>query len=179
MTEDSFYRYFGYGANSHPDMMAAIIGRKPKGTPFVLDDYELCIQEWPDIPQDIRDTIEYFWDENFKTYCIRPKEGSRVSGMLWEITPEEHRLVAEWELHGRWYDAYDLVHFGADGAIDIKIEFMRRGEITRVVDGEKYDIFLNSPETMFRAAEEDREKFLSREREKAVFLETINPGAES
>jgi hypothetical protein len=36
-------RYFGYGANASPDMMKAIIGRKPSGFSAWLEGYELWI----------------------------------------------------------------------------------------------------------------------------------------
>lgn len=43
--------FFGFGADSEVEMIAAVIGRKPKNIgPATLYDYQLCIQGLDDIP---------------------------------------------------------------------------------------------------------------------------------
>ncbi|MEK6963733.1 MAG: gamma-glutamylcyclotransferase family protein [Nanoarchaeota archaeon] len=105
----STVRYFGYGANKNPEMMEAMVGCVPMGVPAVLEDFELCIQEWFQIPAAVRDILfRCGWDPSFKTYCARSAKGKQVNGTLWILTPEEHALVGNWEMHGQWFHSISV-----------------------------------------------------------------------
>lgn len=45
--------YFGFGANAHPHMIEAIIGREPHGEPAILQGYALAIQSLLDVPDTV------------------------------------------------------------------------------------------------------------------------------
>lgn len=96
--------YFAYGANRNPEMIEAIIGRKPKGFVYILRDYELCIQEWGDISPRVKRILEKVgWGKSFKSYSIRYARGKEVQGRIWEISKKEHKHIANWEMHNLWY----------------------------------------------------------------------------
>ena len=93
--------YFGYGANSTPEMMEAIIGRVPKGQQAVLNEYGLFLLNWDEISEKVKKILSKNWGSDFKTYCIRPKQNSKVVGTIWEITPREREIITKWEF---WYE---------------------------------------------------------------------------
>jgi hypothetical protein len=110
--------YFGYGANKDPEMIEAIIGRRPSGFAAGLADYQLCIQRWEEIPKNVQDELRGNWSEvdDFATYFIRPAAGFEVTGWAWSITDTERRRIDTWEMNdGFWYKTltvgkvYDLV----------------------------------------------------------------------
>ena len=68
--------YFGYGANRDANMLKAIIGRKPSGFPVKLEGFELCVQTWEEIPQNVRRNLEKSWNPDFRTFCIRSAKGA-------------------------------------------------------------------------------------------------------
>lgn len=96
--------YFAYGANRNPEMIKAIIGRIPVGFSYILEDYELCIQNWKDINLKAIEILKNVgWGKSFKSYSIRYAKGSEVKGRIWKITEREHKHIANWELHNIWY----------------------------------------------------------------------------
>jgi len=153
-------KYFGYGANRSQDMMTAIIGRRPNGDVATLYDHELCIQTWDEISPEVREKLVH-WDQNFRTYCIRPAKGKKVKGVVWFLTDEERELVENWELISRWYKGITVDVETPDGKyIKVETEMIDDPSIRQVVDGERYQIFLNKEEKMLEVAEKVREEFL-------------------
>ena len=130
--------YFGYGANSTSEMMKAIIGRVPHGKPATLSDYELCIQTWNEIPKNVRKILQTGWNQDFKTYCIRPKKGKEVVGTLWEITKVERKSVSRWEF---WYEKIKVSVRVGNKTIKTETEMINDPNIKVVVDGTKYEPF--------------------------------------
>ncbi|HLD05694.1 MAG TPA: gamma-glutamylcyclotransferase family protein [Candidatus Nanoarchaeia archaeon] len=132
----STVRYFGYGANKTPEMMEAMVGRVPMGVPAVLEDFELCIQEWLEIPSNVREILfRCGWDPSFKTYCARRAKGKKVNGMLWVLTPEEHALVGNWEMHGQWFEPLRVVVKDEQGtAFDVLTEIMQGHSMTPALE---------------------------------------------
>lgn len=83
MAEDKLY--FAYGSNINQEQMdyrcpdACVVG------PVVLDNYELLFRR-----------------NGYAT--IAPKEGERVHGLLWSLTPECERSLDRYEGYPRFYD---------------------------------------------------------------------------
>lgn len=157
---ERYIKYFGYGANRDPEMMAAIIGRRPRGILGTLPNYELRIQTWPEIPQRVRKLLVN-WDERFRTYCIKPKKEAGVAGVMWHITRKERKLIDHWEINGLWYESANVVVLQADGkAIRAETEVMGRLPARLRTDGLKYRTFLNPKNKMLEAARRDRKEAL-------------------
>lgn len=168
--------YAGYGANRDLEMMQAIIGDTPKvlGT-VAIKGVELCVQTQAQITDEVlttapaplspRQIIDGAWgmESGFETYAIRPKEGSEVSATLFELTPLQRALVAEWEMiEFGWYDRQTVSVEHEDGThLQAQTEgFFSNQEIDRVVDGQNYESFLADPAEMFRVAEKTRIDYL-------------------
>ena len=130
--------YFGYGANSTPEMMGAIIGRVPHGKHALLSNYELCIQRWSEIPENVRKMLQSGWSPDFKTYCIRPKKGKEIVGTLWEITKDEREIMSRWEF---WYEKIQVFVKVGNKEVKAETEMINDPNIKDVVDGKKYDPF--------------------------------------
>ncbi len=157
--------YFGYGANKDPDMIAAIIGRKPEGEPAILEGWELCIQEWTDIPEKPREIlVRAGWDEKFRSYSIRRAEREQVAGTLWELTQEEREGVADWELiEFGWYERAEVAVQTREGqTARAQTEVVDKPGIEKAADGINYETFLNRREDMLRVAESARRQYLER-----------------
>jgi len=101
--------YFGYGADSEPDLLHAITGRRPKviGT-ALLQNYELRIQELAEVttkglnPQEI---LRKAWGNDFKSYVIVAKAGAEVRGTLYRLSLHDKHLIDVWELvDAGWYE---------------------------------------------------------------------------
>lgn len=154
-------RYFGYGANKSPRMMKAIVGRRPSGILAVLQDYELIVQEWPDIPEKVREILSQSWGPDFKSYGIRPKRGSAVRGRIWYITREERDLVKEWEICPIWYEPVVVSVRTYDGrSFRAETEIINRHVGIVVKNNTDYLTFLNLPNSMFEVARRTREEYL-------------------
>jgi hypothetical protein len=150
-------RYFGYGANASEDMMQAIIGRKPTGTPALLRNYQLWIQHFKEIPPGVRKKLIH-WNKDFKTYCIRPYRNAAVKGMIWLLTREERRLVNNWEF---WYKPIRVKIRSAKKMIFAETEMIPSKTVDLVIaSSDHYPLFLNTKKRMLDAARKERLKFL-------------------
>jgi len=155
--------YFGYGANRSSYMMKAIIGRNPIGFPAKLEDYELCIQTWDEIPEKVRKVFRYpeLLNRDFKSYCIRPAGGKMIVGRVWSLTRLERELVDNWELNGLWYEPIRVHVFSYDGQIiEAETEMINNPSTKQVVNGRSYQTFLNRKEVMWKVARKVREAYL-------------------
>jgi hypothetical protein len=151
-------KYFAYGANRSPDMIEAIVGRKPDGYPAKLEGYELCIQEWEEIPIEIQEILRNNWGLKFRTYCMRPREGSTITGQVWLLTEAERQSVKNWEF---WYQPIEVQVEGQEGTISgVETEMINDPKIKHVVEGENYPTFLNKKEAMLEVARKVRESYL-------------------
>ena len=128
--------YFGYGALASPEMIEALIKRKPEGSDFYLNNYELYIQKWDELPEKVREALAEKWGSSFRTYCIRPSQGRRVFGKLWKITPEERELIRDYEF---WYEPVKL----EQERVVIETEVFEDSSIQEVISGNDYQPFLN------------------------------------
>lgn len=169
--------YAGYGANRDPQMIMAIVGDTPKTLGTVcIQDVELCVQRIEQITDNTVDTapaplspkhiIDGAWGEqaDFETYAIRPAQGSTVSATLFELTPLQRALVAEWELiEFGWYDRMQVDVDLEDGTkIQAETEgFVSNQDIDRTVDGRHYENFLADPRAMLETAEKARLDYLA------------------
>lgn len=153
--------YFGYGTLSSSEMMKAIIGRKPKGTRAKLNNYELCIQKWKEIPSSAKRILRENWNSKFLSYFIRPKKGKTVFGKVWYLTKQEKKLVENWELIGLWYQSVKVRVRDYRGNI-IKAEsyMINDKNIKQAVNGKNYKMFLNKGSKMFKVARLVREKYI-------------------
>lgn len=152
-------KYFGYGANRDPRMIAAILGKTADqltGDKAVLKDFGLAIQKLDQIPatapegSDLmispRDVIEEKWGTNFKTYTIFPKTGSYVLGTIWELTAEERERVRDWELVGDWYKDDSGIAQTNYGNLPVVTESIGDGQAYESeVNGLEYETWLAPP----------------------------------
>lgn len=147
-------QYFGYGANSSSEMIEAIMGRRPSGFPAILEGYELFIQSWEEIPQDVRRILSNDWGSNFKTYCIRAARGRKVYGYVWNITQEERERISNWEF---WYEPVKVKVKQRNGKlITVETEIIDNFQIGKVVNTEQYPVFLNDQKQMVKIAKKVR-----------------------
>jgi hypothetical protein len=100
--------FFGYGANRDPEMIAAIIGHRPKVIgKATLENYQLRIQSFQEIPGTTSKPLVLLksWGQSFKSYEITPQPGSKVSGTLFRITLHDRHLIDKWEFADTdWHD---------------------------------------------------------------------------
>ncbi len=161
-------RYFGAGANRDAEMMEAIIGRRPEGQPATLHGYDLAVQYWSDINEDVKSRLT-LWsaEDNFRTYFIRRSEGKSVKGMVWYITEDERRLVENWEF---WYTPITENVVLEDGqTVEASAEMIEDYKSASVAES-NYPVFLNDKGKMIEVAREERGFFLERTR----FVENLD-----
>ncbi len=153
--------YFSYGTLSSSEMMKAIIGRKPKGIRAKLDNYELCVQKWKEIPSSAKRILRENWDSKFLSYFIRPEKGKTIFGKVWYLTKQEKKLVENWELIGLWYHSIKVRVRDYRGHV-IKAEsyMIDDKNIKHVVKGRNYRLFLNERIKMLKVAAKARENML-------------------
>lgn len=152
-------QYFGYGANRDPEMMRAIVGRVPEGKFATVSGFELCVQNWDCIPEAAQHMLSGSWDETFRSYVLRPTTNSstkKVRGMIWKLTPEERRLVDNWELTGQWYHVFRL----QSDETNLEIQVVENQPVSHVVRFPIYKTFLNDKKKMLRVAEKARKWYL-------------------
>lgn len=147
--------YFGYGANQTPEMMEAIIGREPAGQPAVLPGYELVIQQPGQIPAQVREVLLKSWSveevANFKTYAVRPADGTEVYGTLWEITQQERRHVDRWEMNnGLWYQKISVAVFAGGADTQASTEMINNPALRRATPADP--VFLNNKPRLLEVA---------------------------
>lgn len=170
--------YGGYGANRDLSMLQAITGNdRLKPIPAVFHDVELGVQRFDQVSDKLsataplpftpKELIINSWgrESTFETYVIRRKKGSRVNGCVFELTPLERALIAEWEMiEFGWYKRMHLkatLETGEEKEIETE-GFDGSEEIDRVVDGLNYPTYLNEKEDMLKAAENVRKEYLKR-----------------
>ncbi len=153
-SDKNLIRYFGYGANASPEMLEAIIGRKPDGLSAMLSNYELWIQSWQEMPIDVRNRLAKNWDENFRTYAIRPAKGKIVFGKAWFLAPEERRLVSNWEF---WYQPMTVqIQLENGEVVEAETEMIDNQTTTNVIDTDDYSLFINDKGKMLQIAKSTR-----------------------
>jgi len=167
--------YFGYGANRDPKMIAAIVGKPESelvGRPATLEGYSLGVQrldQIPDItipkapaPISARDLLKESWDETFTSYVIKQDREGKVSGTIWELTPDERERIRDWELidFGWYEDCEGLAKTPEGEEIPIITERLGSGQqIDREVDGIHYETWLNDPARFEIVAEKARQEY--------------------
>lgn len=182
--------YFGYGANRDARMIAAILGKPVEqlvGRPAVLQDYQLGVQGLNQIPDTVmpnapepispRQILKNVWGDGFESYVIEYRPGSKVSGTIWELTPEERERVRDWELldYG-WYEDCEGKAITADGdEIDVVTERIREDQVLgREVDGMNYETWLADPERFEAIAKRSMLEYDERMAESEINRPKIN-----
>lgn len=157
--------YFGYGAMRSREMMSAVIGRRPSGIQATIDGYELIIQKLPDIPLGIREDLGTGWGSDYRAYRLRPTEKidpwHSVTGVVWDITPEERKLVENFEVNGLWVQTVSVEALTIDRSLVQAVsDAVPIGSTGEVVDSYRYGPFLNDRGRMIEVAKLVRESFL-------------------
>jgi len=94
--------YFGYGANSLSDRLEKILGIIPQGgVGAIISQHDLAYQSLDQIPEPAKNILNSVWGKEFFAYTILPGQGF-VSGLLWQLTPEEFQDLKKWEFCGTW-----------------------------------------------------------------------------
>jgi hypothetical protein len=180
--------YFGYGANRDLKAMETTVGSdKLVGRPAVLKGYSLCVQRMDQVPDTIFETspvpispralLKETWPDDFESYTIKPDPQGEVSGMVWELTPEEMAFVEDLEMYALgWFIGIKAEATMKDGTrIPVQTEGLREGqEVDRVVDGINYETWVHDRELHMKSTIKARAEYLeriSRETEKPSLKE--------
>ena len=163
-------KYFGYGANSDPEMMEAVTGTKLEGTPFVLKGFRFGILRLPELPRNVQRILRQDWDSNFRIYSlVRGADNNSVRGVLWELTDQQLALVHNWELIGLLPQEFTVYVEGENSNIFGARTVMITDPIARmIVNGESYPPFLNDRERMLSVARRSREVYLKEQERKSL-----------
>lgn len=155
--------YFGYGANAHPEMIEALIGRTPEGFRAVLRGHGLFVQSWLEIPLKARALLEKNWDKNFRSYIVTPLKDAVTWGMAWKLTKQERAIVGEWEMHEIWFQPIKVEIFDEQGENYLaETEVIDDFKITGLPIQERdYENFPFQKEKMLEIARLVRKEFLS------------------
>lgn len=151
--------YFGFGANRDVAMIRAITGSSAYGVPACVDDYQLCVQQLKDIPEQARKILMGTWGDAFCSYTIVSRPGSRVHGMLWLLTDQQREAVSRWELDGLWSSVVRV-----DARVSIAgRQFSLMAETEEIVNqqaeevnGQVYETFVVPREKILQVAREVR-----------------------
>lgn len=135
--------FFGYGANRNREKIYQITGKYPSlEFGAILEGYQLCVQNLDLITEKPRKILTELYGERFKAYTIKKGNGI-VSGMIWEITPEDLEKIKEWEFVGDWKEIIEITIRSAGNktiqAITEKVT--DDAQVIDIVDGLSYDEF--------------------------------------
>lgn len=168
--------FFGFGTNRDHAMMAHMVGRQDiSGKPGRITGYELGIilaknfrTEVPKtspITLSPRDLIVNSFGPDFEMYVSRPHPDGVIYGTIWDITPDEMKLVEEWEMVE--YGAQENVTTTAttEGGEIVEVitqSFMRPPvpKFERVVTGSDYEPYIAPKAAMLKRADEVRLQYL-------------------
>ena len=154
----SYINYFGYGVMASPTLIKTLLGRIPKYKKATLHDFGIFIENWKDIPEDVKDILANYWSsrDKFRSYSIKRKKGKVVAGKVWQVTPEERRVIDEWDVtHRLWYHPFMVevqLKNGGNCFAETEAIFTSDSEIEYISDSRSYPFFLNDREKMFYVA---------------------------
>lgn len=175
--ESEMIQYFGYGTNRNYDMMVHMVGRESiEGIPAKMPGYELCIQKLNDIsnevmkdapaPQSPREIVRGAFNEDFELYIIRPNADTETYGTIWYLTPNELKLVHEWELlEFGMQEVIKGMAIGENGqmfSVDTHGTLNPNAPIDRVIEGKDYDDYIISKDEILKVADRVRKEYLER-----------------
>ncbi len=157
--------YFGCGTSEHRELIVALFDRVPENFRAKLNNYGLFLETWEDIPVNARKILINFWpDQNFRSWLILPWPKAEVWGRAWVITDEEMAIVGEWELRGLWFSEGDVIIENEQG-----LNFPAKTEKTYYAfqptngpaNSLNFQIYPNPKHLMIVAARTVRQEFLS------------------
>lgn len=173
-------QYFGYGPAADPDVIAAIIGRRPLLTrPAILKGYKLGLQSLNDIPNKkipglpftARELMRILWKKDapsgFKMYVAHKGPG-RIRGAVHTIRDSDMGAMRDWELVDfKWYSiVHGKVKFDEGKTGDVITIAVKNQRIGKNIDGLKYKIFpfegRNFKKIFIKHAKISRLNYLSR-----------------
>lgn len=104
--------YFAYGER-HPEVMEAIIGRRPEVESAILPDYELCVQLAANMPAKVQEILGANRNpeemSDFAAFVAYPRQRARMNGWVSVVSPEELALLDNWDIEGLWMTRKDAV----------------------------------------------------------------------
>lgn len=156
--------YFGYGLESVPEVMEAIVGHTLVAELGVVAvERQLAVQDFDQIPnipiealggksaqEDVVEAWKKHTDAPFSSYALRRSlnRGDVVAGTLFEINMYDAEALVEWDLanpgfgEGQWRYWDHLIKL-ADGRPAMTLTIAHDQEVDRTVNGVIYDPFLN------------------------------------
>ena len=150
-------KYFGFGANRDPKMIAAITGKSEnelQGTPAILEGFGLAIQNLHQVPDTIargsylpisaQAILRGNWGDSFRSYVVFPRLGRQVAGTIWDLSPDDRERIRDWELVGDWYqDAVGVARTTEGELADVVTESLGNGQSYSLeVQGLDYETWL-------------------------------------
>lgn len=169
--------YFGYGSNKDRDMIEHMVGRKEiVGEPGKMIGHDLCIQKLDQVndkilptapsPISARKIVGDAFKGNFELYVTRPNPNGVCYGTIWHLTPEEQKLVHDWELLEFGMQDYfqavamdskeNMVNIESHGLLDPTTP------VDRVVTGENYETYLVPKADILAVADRTRKEYNER-----------------
>lgn len=147
--------YFGFGANSHPEMIRAITGRGALSIPAKLRGFSLCVESFKDICKEAQVILSNHWDAQFVSYGIARDPNGSLEGRVWLLTRKQRDLIKQWELTGTWsYEVKTRVEvsmFGCTFSIPVESEELRHQRV-QMVSGVSYEPFIAPKEKILSVA---------------------------
>lgn len=155
--------FFGYGANRDYYKLKEILGKEPKGGKgAILEGFDLAYQTLDQIPEVPRSFLQKVWGDIFRSYTLKKGTGC-VSGVVWELEPEDVEKLKEWEFVGKWREIVSVPVKTSDGrtiqALTEKAQDLLPTK--EIVDGLNYENNLNNFKKRDTEADEYRLKELS------------------
>ncbi len=151
--------YFGFGANSHPDMIRAITGQGALSFPATITGFALCIESFQYITKVAQNILRNHWDESFVSYGIVKRSKASVSGRLWLLTNAQREAIRNWEIIGVWSHECSVQAtislLGLPISIPAESEELLGNHVT-IVPGDHYEPFIVPKEKILAVATDVR-----------------------
>ncbi len=147
---------FGYATLSQPEYMEALLGAVPAHSQASLPEHELCLQKYEDLPQQVKNVVDQNWPRGqFESYFVRKasRPESTVDGVVWEIDPEQEKILDDWEFEGLWYKK-EQVKIRVNGEERDAFVYVINEGLGETVQGD-YDCFPVDKEKLLKLAREN------------------------
>lgn len=167
--------YFGYGPESVPEVVEAIVGHPLKvELGVVAVRQQLAIQELDQTPKtvsqelgglSVQQILGTSWKKHtekpFSSYTLRPSEnrGDVVNGTLYELGMEDALALVDWDFaspslkEAVWHQ-WDHGVTLADGRQVMALTVADNQAVDRAVSGTDYDPFLNDRDVTMRVIQD-------------------------
>lgn len=157
------HKYAAYGALTE-EVVEVLLDAKPKSQEILVGGLELAVLSKDEIGNLYADADV---PEGFRLYGVRPSksEDSRVRLRIFELNKEQQTIIDAFNFGpNNLYLQFTMAMAHKGEPMQFLLDTVPNGFGT-VVDGEKYEPYLNAKELTLGVARETRDKFYSHRRE--------------